>query len=789
MQQQTLNTFAYDYMFSVEAARFISSPDSLWPKQNIEPSLASFKINGVWIFSADRKLVYGTSDSTLGESVRPSPAALEALSRNRLNHFFTFDNNIPIEYRGVVIYPAGDTGRTTRPLGFFFAARVWNDDFVWNLSRLTDCTIGLKNGKPQIKPGLHLHDVQFDYVLAGLDDLPAATLTVTAEPFALKNYRRITIMQMVLLIAFSSTAVVLILLLLNIWVGTPLRILLKSLHTEDPTYLRKLSSGSREFKQLSSLVEKSFKHKNELLSEIAERKKTETALRQSEQRYRSLVEISPDAIFLIDSQFAIKFCNRHAVEMSGYGDPGELQGRRLFELFSNDNHRILDLHLQEVKKESRSKTEEYTFIRKDGSGIPVEFSISPMDDREDGIEAHIATIRDITARKRTEFENMRLQEQFRAVYKMEAIGQLAGGVAHDFNNILGAISGYADIIRQRYMNDPKLDKYAGMILSAATRAADLTSKLLTFARKGKLQMIPFNVHQVLSDAAEILERTIEKSIRISQNLEAKNPIVTGDPGQFQSAVMNLALNARDAMPNGGEILFSTRDLALDENFARSKAYVVTPGPYLQVMVTDTGAGMDKQVIAHLFEPFFTTKEVGKGTGLGLASVYGTVKSHNGYIDVSSDPGKGSVFSMYFPANAPTSLLSRVSSSPPMLKGRGNILVVDDEAFLRDALREMLTWLGYAVTTCRNGTEGIEYYRTNHEKIDLVVLDMMMPGMNGRECFKILKQINPAVKVLLATGYSIEEERLTLLKDGLAGIIQKPFMSAQLAKAVHDSFGS
>lgn len=571
---------------------------------------------------------------------------------------------------------------------------------------------------------------------------------------------------------------------LHFFVNRPLQQIQKALDTGDLSQIKRLAAKGNGFGQLASLALRFFKQREELLEEISERKKAESALRESEERYRSLVETSPDAIMLCDLGGTVLLGNQSSSNrmFGDYTEPGtEIS---ILDLVSSESRQKVESILTEIKQKERIKVE-CQMKGRDGKSFPAEAHFSLVNASNNGSGAVICIARDITERKKSEAEKMKLEEQFRAIYKMEAVGQLAGGIAHDFNNIMGAISGYADIIRHRYGRDPKLDKYAQMILSASTKASDLTSKLLTFARKSKLQMSSFNIHNVLGDVIELLKHTIDKNIKISCELNASDYVIMGDSAQFQSAVMNLALNSRDAMPDGGQIVIKTENVDLDKSFSKSHAYVVAPGYYVAVSVKDTGTGMDKKVLSHLFEPFYTTKDVGKGTGLGLASAYGTVKSHNGYIDVESQPGVGTTFTLYFPVNR-KARSSDKDSPRAFVHGKGHILVVDDEVFLLDAVQEMLSWLGYKVTVCNNGNDAIEILKRDPSDIDLVILDIMMPGIDGRECFRRLKEIKDDIKALIATGYRMDEDRQQILNEGVIGILQKPFVSAQLAEAVQDA---
>jgi two-component system, cell cycle sensor histidine kinase and response regulator CckA len=379
-----------------------------------------------------------------------------------------------------------------------------------------------------------------------------------------------------------------------------------------------------------------------------------------------------------------------------------------------------------------------------------------------------------------------MEQQLRAVYKMEALGQLARGIAHDLNNSLGAISGYVELLKKTVPpGDERTQRYISMIASASQRSGGIIHQLLTYARKNHMQIISFDVNEVISDITKLLESSLDKNISLVQALNAKDAAIVGDPGQIQNSIVNLAINARDAMAAaGGTLTFKTENIVIDESFARSRPYKMTTGYYLMVSVSDTGVGMDKPTLGHLFEPFFTTKELGKGTGLGLASVYGSLKSHHGYIEVDSEVGHGSTFTMYLPVNQTVAEEETVNSEPasPAAQKR-HIMIVDDDRSLIEMLGELLSWLGYSVTPFLTAAAAIEHYSTHHREIDLSILDWKMPGIDGMECYRRMKAINPGLKVLLSTGFCLDDERLSILDEGINGILPKPFMSAQLSSAI------
>lgn len=392
---------------------------------------------------------------------------------------------------------------------------------------------------------------------------------------------------------------------------------------------------------------------------------------------------------------------------------------------------------------------------------------------------------EILSRMRSAEEKEReLQEKLRQADKMQAIGQLAGGIAHDFNNQLAGILGNAELLKQKIGADAEMKARIDSIVDSVNRSADLISQLLAFARKGKYQTVSVGLHAVLREVEEFLKHSIDKRITITLALNAENDRVLGDPVQLQNAFLNLALNARDAMAErGGKLTFSTKTEELDEAACTAHPFEMAPGGYLIVKVLDTGTGMAPEVQKHIFEPFFTTKPLGKGTGMGLPAVYGTVKNHRGFIEVSSSPGRGSVFTVGLPLLKEAAPRSSDRPGEAMVRGTGRILLAEDEPRIRSIVRETLERLGYAVTECMNGAEAVENYRKAWKETDLVILDVMMPVMDGRTAFQEMRGINPGVRVVVTSGYSMDGEVREILDMGACGFIQKPFRSAELSSVV------
>ncbi|MHC4952965.1 MAG: response regulator [Planctomycetota bacterium] len=398
----------------------------------------------------------------------------------------------------------------------------------------------------------------------------------------------------------------------------------------------------------------------------------------------------------------------------------------------------------------------------------------------DLVESVATAERRSAALERALHELQETQRQLAQAEKLGLLGQLAGGIAHDFNNLLGGILGSADLLQRGAGTTEERERYVEIIVKTGQRAADLVRQLLAFARPAPASHDSLDMHEVIDEVIRILRPTIDPRIEIRSRLKAKLTTIDGDRSAVQSALLNLGVNARDAMPDGGTITFTTADAALDPETCRRFGGAVKPGPFLQIDVADTGTGIPRDVRERIFEPFFTTKEPGKGTGLGLAAVYGTVHGHEGVISVYSEPGEGTLFKIFLPAAAEGAAARRI---PEVVKGSGRILIVDDEPVIRNLARDMLRGLGYEVALANGGPEALDFYCAEGDSIDLVILDLVMPEMNGAEVLRALKRIDPKVRVLIASGFHLDMDAPDLKRDGANGFLSKPFIVADLSQAV------
>lgn len=511
--------------------------------------------------------------------------------------------------------------------------------------------------------------------------------------------------------------------------------------------------------------------------DISEFKKATEALKNSENRFRSITENAVDYIFIKDKERKYTFVNNAMMKLLGLPE-NEIIGKTPEEIYGPHEGKIVrEVDDRTFSGETVNETRELLIGNEQRAYNTIQTALTV----EEGIISSImGIVRDVT-------DSKRLEEQLKQSDKMRAIGQLAGGIAHDFNNQLAGIVGYSELLRKKISKNPKLAFYVDNILLATKRASELTSQLLAFARKGKYLSVPVDIHSIVVEVVNILKRTIDKRIIIKQHLDAQQTITLGDPTQIQNAVLNVALNSRDAMQNGGEVLFSTSVVAFGAELCRKHPYEILPGDYIQLCVTDNGTGMDETTKMRIFEPFFSTKEPGKGTGMGLASVYGTMKNHGGAVFVYSEPGHGTTMKLLFPLNSHgKENVDQPEKEESAVPGNAHILLVDDEEFALDAANRMLEDAGFKVSMCRNGKEAIEFYENNWKSIDMVILDMVMPEINGKDTFIALRKINPEVIVFLSSGYSLNGEAQKILDEGIKAFIQKPYRWIELSKLINET---
>jgi two-component system cell cycle sensor histidine kinase/response regulator CckA len=517
------------------------------------------------------------------------------------------------------------------------------------------------------------------------------------------------------------------------------------------------------------------------LHDVTERRRAELALRGSEEKFKLLFEESPSGIAMVDTEGFLLEANTCLLKLLGLGRE-ELIGKKFMELVAGFG---LDSREQIANFRERLAgglpMNELTFVTPGGgrTTISVQSSTLMREGRAAGV---LYIVNDITERKRAGEKQKKIEEQLRQFQKLEAIGQLSSGVAHDFNNLLGGIMGHAELLKMNLDPESPLLRHPEVIISSCEKAADLTRQLLSFARKAPVEFQKIDLNAFLKQVVGLMDRTIDRRIEIVTNIPDEPAFIFGDRNQLENALLNIAINARDAMPQGGHLNITLKTVDLKKAVLADEHFEVAEGLYALISIADAGTGMSREIKERIFEPFFTTKEVGKGTGLGLASVYGCVKQHNGYITVQSQEGKGTQFNLYFPI-AGSGGPAASQKSEILVHGKGTLLVVDDEPVFHEILTKIFTGLGYGVRCCAGGAEAVEYYREHASGIAVVILDMNMPKMSGLQCFRRLKEINPGVRVVVSSGYGDNIDRAALKEGGVNAFIQKPYKAAELSMKI------
>jgi len=498
--------------------------------------------------------------------------------------------------------------------------------------------------------------------------------------------------------------------------------------------------------------------------DITDRKNAEGILRQNETRLKAVFEANPDPVVVYDTNGHPQYLNTEFINVFRW-TLEDLKGRTI-PFVPDDQKEITAQKLKELYINQKPVRFETTRLTRDGQLLDIFISAAIIKDLESEPSGIVVNLTDITEKKRLETRLQRSQ-------RMEAIGTLAGGIAHDFNNLLMGIQGNASLLlfnkdaaHPDYIHLKNIEKYV-------LQGSDLTNQLLGFARGGKYEVEVMSLNEVLKRENRLFTRA-KKEIVIHEQYEKELWPVRVSKGQMEQVLLNLYINAWQAMPGGGEVYVQTNNIFLDEHVV--KPYQISPGKYVKISITDTGTGMDKATLQRIFEPFFTTKQMGRGIGLGLSSVYGIIRNHGGFIDVQSEKGGGTSFYIYLPATDPLNIFQNkeIKREDGIARGTETILLVDDEHMILDVSRQMLEKLGYTVLSAASGREAIEMYQKHLNEISLVIIDMIMPDLNGGETYDELKKITPEVKVLLASGYSMDGQAQDILGRGCNGFIQKPF---------------
>jgi len=519
---------------------------------------------------------------------------------------------------------------------------------------------------------------------------------------------------------------------------------------------------------------------------ITERKRAEQAIRESEARYRTLIHTSPDAMVVVDLNGCITYVSPSSRQFFHIGDEplSAMIGQKATDWIHPDYHARAVAAMKHMMESEVVRNEEFVLFKKDGSTFFAEISASCIRDDQGQTSGFLWLARDISERKHAEEERTQLQAQLLQAQKMESIGRLAGGVAHDFNNMLSVILGYTELIQNQLSPDDPMVGDIMQIERAGRRARDITQQLLAFSRKQIIEPTSLDLNELIAATQKGLARLIGEDIdlRFCPNPDLYK--IRFDPSQLDQILINLAVNARDAMPQGGKLTIETVNINIDESFSREHLGFI-PGDYVLLTVSDSGMGMDKVTLSHAFEPFFTTKAIGKGTGLGLATVYGIVNQGGGFIEAFSEPGKGSVFKIYFPRMIDEETPALESKGFQPEPGTGTVMVVEDDGMVRDMTVAMLESVGYKVLPAETPKDAIEFCQKSGTTIDLLITDVVMPELSGAELRDRILKMRPGIKVLFISGYASDIIAHHGVLDEGVNFIRKPFSMNDLALAVRN----
>jgi len=509
------------------------------------------------------------------------------------------------------------------------------------------------------------------------------------------------------------------------------------------------------------------------IRDITERKQADGSLRENEEKHRTVLEGSPDPIVVYDIEGKVTYSNPAFTHVFGWTLEERL-GKKMDVFVPEEAWPETKMMIEKVLEGERFSNIETRRYTKKGKIVPVSISGAIYRDLDGNPLGSVINLRDISEKKK-------LENQLQQAQKMESLGTLAGGIAHDFNNLLMGIQGCASMVLMDIDSSHPHSEHLKGIEDYVKSAANLTKQLLGFARGGKYEVKPTNLNELIKRENQMFGRT-RKEINIRETFDENLWTVEVDQGQIEQVLLNIYVNAWHAMHGGGDLYIQTENITIDESY--NKPYHVELGQYVKISVTDTGVGMDEATRQRIFDPFFSTKEMGRGTGLGLSSAYGIIKNHNGFINVYSEKGKGTIFSIYLPVSGKDVIKER-EQHEKILRGTETVLIVDDEDIILDVSKGTIEKLGYKVLIAKGGKEAIGIYEKNQGQIDMVILDMIMPEISGGETYGKLKEINPDIKVLLSSGYSINGQATEILERGCNGFIQKPFNMTDLSQKIRE----
>jgi PAS domain S-box-containing protein len=777
----SLASLVYDYSFWDDMIGFIETGDREWARTNLETSLSTYQIDALWVTRTDLSLVYGIDDGP-GDSLMPlpmgtlSPATLFAPGYFR--HFFVPYNNTFMEIRIAPIQPTDDAARISRPRGFLFAAKIWNDSLLKNLGKFTGGSMTLSPIDSVRGPWLsNIDDAVIRYMdtLSGWNGRPVAVIRGRAPSSLLGELDRAVSRRLLIAIGFAFALVLSLIFAIRGWLTRPLNAISQALTTEDPAVIDPVTRIRSEFGLIASLITEFFRQKRELVeANIKAEKLTE--------EQRVIFENAQDFIYRHDTKGVFHYLSASVEQVTGYTAEEFLSHYTTYMTDNPINAKVMDFTEQALQTGKAFPPYLVEVRRKDNRCIMLEVSEKPYFDN--GRVAGIVGIaRDVTERYQTETERRELLSQLEKAQRMQSLAVLAGGVAHDLNNILGPMVAYPELILLKLPPDsPVRDKVESMG-RAASQAASIIDDLLTMARRGRYDMSPLNLNNIIRkyiNSPEFHElRRRNPGIQVHLELDTMLPAVMGSDSHLSTALSNLVNRAFESMPEGGHITINSRNAYIEK--LESGYDDVVAGDYTIITVIDTGSSIAQEDIHRIFEPYFSKKMAGSGSsGLGLSIVYGIVKDHTGYYDINSAPGKGTSFSILLPSVTENTDIARRQAD--VLTGTETILIVDDHEEQRTMAADILRELGYTVKLAANSRVALE--QIDREVIDLIVLDMILDNdCDGLELYRRILAIHPGQRTIIISGFGLSDRVKEMQTLGAGLFVPKPFTRQELATAV------
>lgn len=790
LKSEVIKKMIQDYTFWDEMVDYAKYKKTAWAKANLDPLFPSINIQLLWVYETNGTRVYYKNDSNYSDTadllslIPIEPGEMYGyFSTNRYMEIFIHYNSTHYQLFGSTIHPTSDFERKTPPAGYFFVAKKWDDKFIDDLKKdvyaseieiidaeFTNTAYDFERSGSQLAVNIRLPGWNFTHYAR-----------ITFIDNAVIEYGNMLFSQLFIVGFLLAASYILFFIILLYRIVFPLRSISNTLKMKNLEPIKNLSRAKSEFGDISRLI-------NEFFVQQQNIEDINTQLQTIEAHQKAMLDNIPYMLWLKDNEGRFIEVNK-AFETFFELTREQVIGKTNADLFTPEIALKFNNYLEKLFCiKTQLAFEEDFFINDKDVCLEMYFTVIVNQNGE--IIGNTGMARDITLQKNNETERETLQGQIFQLNKIDTLGKLAGGVAHEFRNYLTVIRGYSDLIQYHPNTDPELLEFLKNIIDAADKATSITSQLLAFSRKQILSPLNINLNNQLIEMKKVIEPLIGANINIVLKTKPRLSNIYADMTQIEQIVFNLTLNSRDAMPEGGKIIWTTNNIHIGEEYCRRYPFAL-PGNYVLFSVTDDGEGMDADVLKKIFEPFFTTKDSGKGTGMGLAVVYGIVKQHNGWITAESAPGKGSVFSVYFPVMDDIisgGVHQKETKNFSQLAGNlEQILLIEDERGVRNMLTEALKRNKYRVIDCGDIKTARKKYAENHTDIQMIISDVLLPDGNGLEFAREIREDNPRIPVILTSGYVTPSLRADIIEKSGFEFIPKPFTLMEFLRRVSELF--